>query len=111
MLAPGETERIRSRELICEQCKKSVALTQENRDMLGGFAFICPGCRAIVAVAYKGQRFLPATVLSVSWNQALRESASRIEKGLYFAECADQKSLLSLHLMQLYAKREKLPHG
>jgi GNAT superfamily N-acetyltransferase len=100
-------DNISSRATVCEACGVSVSLTHENKDMLGGFAYICPACNSIVAISYKGQKFRPLTVLSVSWNESLKESALRVTRNLYFAECKDQKALLALCLMQLYAKREQ----
>lgn len=87
----------------------------ENRDMIGGFSYICPNCRAIVAVAFRGSKYVLETVLRPSWNESLKGRAVPIGRGLSFVPRESRKDLLLVAMMQLMAKREetgfKYAHG
>jgi GNAT superfamily N-acetyltransferase len=85
---------------VCAECSEEISLTPSSEGFVG---FLC-GCDNYVAIPFEDGILQPQEVMTLQWNEGLRERGTRLTENCSAAKCATERDWLVLALMQVLAK-------
>jgi GNAT superfamily N-acetyltransferase len=85
---------------LCAGCSKEFPLTPASEGFVG---YLCT-CDNYVAIPFEDQLFQPQEIMSLKWNEGLRERGIRLTEQCSAVKCATDRDWQVLVLMQVTAK-------
>lgn len=91
---------------VCADCGVEVSFTQSFEASYGSpEGYLCE-CFNYVAILFEGKPFHPQEIMTLSWNDALRDKSIPLSKTCCVADCETTRDWQVISLLQVGAKEE-----